>query len=41
MAEKPRLEQVEEPKKPLRPVLAVPDERRWWELQLGVRLAGS
>ncbi len=38
MSEEPDPEEVEEPEKPLLPVLAQPDERRWWELQLGVRL---
>ncbi len=39
MSEKPRTEASEEDEqRPLLPVLAQPDELRWWELQLGVRL---
>jgi hypothetical protein len=38
VVEEPKEQQVEEDaKRPLQ-VLAQPDELRWWELQLGVRL---
>ena len=39
MSEEQRPEEVKEPEPEERlPVVPPPDERRWWELQLGVRL---
>lgn len=38
MVEKPQLDELEETEEQFLPVLVQPDEARWWELQLGVRL---
>jgi hypothetical protein len=39
VSEEPRREETEEDEQRLLlPVLAQPDELRWWELQLGVKL---
>lgn len=38
MVEEPRSEDVDKPEERLLPILAQPDEQRWWELQLGVIL---
>jgi hypothetical protein len=38
VSEEPRIDETEEDERLLLPVLAQPDELRWWELQLGVRL---
>ena len=41
MSEKSRPEEIEKPEERLLVVVPALDERRWWELQLGVRLLGE